>query len=70
MTAAIFTAETTFVATMSIASELTSGRIRHGVVMSGNLRVSKAFIQASDNVTVSSRDFRSKSVNGAEKSLK
>jgi hypothetical protein len=69
MTAAIFTAEA-FVATVSIASELTSKRIRHGVAMSGNLRVSKGFKQASDNITVFSRDFRSKSVNGAEKSLK
>jgi hypothetical protein len=35
-------ADEAYVATVNIASELTSGRIKHGAKMSRNLRVSKA----------------------------
>jgi hypothetical protein len=59
-----------FVATVNIASELTSGRIMNAAEMSRNLRVSKASKQASVNVTFCGWDFRSKSVNGAVRSLK
>jgi hypothetical protein len=69
MTAAIPTVEAS-VATESAASEMTSGSIRYGAEMSNNLRVSKAFTQASVNVTFCVWDFRCKSVNGAVRSLK
>jgi hypothetical protein len=58
------------VATVNIASELTFGRIMHGAKMSRYLRVSKASKQASANITLCGWDFRSKSVNGAVRSLK
>jgi hypothetical protein len=69
MTAAIPTVETS-VATVNVASEPTSGRIMHGAEMSRNLRVSKNSKQASVSVTFFGWDFRSKSVNGAVRSLK
>jgi hypothetical protein len=69
MTHAIATVEA-YVATVNIASELTSERIRHGVEMSRNLRVSKASIQVGVIVTFCGWDFRIKSVNGAVMSLK
>jgi hypothetical protein len=50
MTAAIPTVEA-FVATVNVTSEPTSGRIRHGVEMSRNLRVSKASKHAGVSVT-------------------
>jgi hypothetical protein len=69
MIAAIPTDEA-FVATVNVASELTSGRIRHGAEMSRNLRVSKASKQACVCVTFCGSDFRSKSANGTVRSLK
>jgi hypothetical protein len=69
MSAAIPTAEA-YVATVNVASEPTSGKIRHGAEMSRNLRVSKASKQADVSVTFCGWDFRSKSVNGAVRSLK
>jgi hypothetical protein len=68
MTAAIPTVEA-YVATVNVASELSSGRIRHGAEMSRK-RVSKAFKQAGVSVTLCGWDFRSKSVNGAVRSMK
>jgi hypothetical protein len=58
--------------TVNIASELTSGRIMHGVLeVSFNLsRISKASKQAGANVIGCAWDFRNKSVNGAVRSLK
>jgi hypothetical protein len=50
MTVAIPTFEA-YVATVNIASELTSGRIMHGAEMSPNLRVSKASKQEGVIVT-------------------
>jgi hypothetical protein len=47
---AILTVEAS-VATVNVASELTSGRIKHGAEMIRNLRVSKASKQACVNVT-------------------
>jgi hypothetical protein len=69
MTAAIPNVEA-YVATVNVASELTSGRIKHGAEMSRNLRVSKASKQAGGSVTFCGWDFRGKSVNGAVRSLK
>jgi hypothetical protein len=69
MTDAIPTVEAS-VATVKVASEPTSGRIRHGTEMSRNLRVSKASKQAGVNITFCGWDFRCKSVNGAVRSLK
>jgi hypothetical protein len=50
MVAAVPTIEA-FIATVNVASELASGRIRHGAEMSRNLRVSKAFKKAGVSVT-------------------
>jgi hypothetical protein len=58
------------VATVNIASELTSERIMHGAKMSRNLRVSKASIQVSVNISFRGWEFRCKSVNAAERLLK
>jgi hypothetical protein len=58
------------ITTVSVASELTSGRIKHGVEMSRDSRVSKASKHASVIVTFCGWDFRIKSVNGAVRSLK
>jgi hypothetical protein len=69
MTAAIPNVEAS-VATVNVTFELTSGRIKHGAEISRNLRVSKAFKQARASVTFYGWDFRSKSVNGAVRSLK
>jgi hypothetical protein len=69
MIAAISIAEA-FVATVNVASELASGRIMYGAKLSRNLRVSKDSKHASVNVTFCGWDFRSKSVNGAVRSLK
>jgi hypothetical protein len=41
-----------FVATVNTASELTSGRIRHGAEMVRNFRFSKASMHAGVNVTL------------------
>jgi hypothetical protein len=68
MIAAIPTLEA-FVVTVNVASELTSGRIRHGAEMGRSLRVSKASKQAGISVTFCGWDFRIKSVNGAVRSL-
>jgi GTP cyclohydrolase FolE2 len=57
------------VATVNVAYELTSGRIRHGAEMSRNLRVLKASKQEGVSVTLCGWDFRSQSVNGAVRSL-
>jgi hypothetical protein len=57
-------------ATVEVASEMTTGRIRHTAEMSRYLRVSKASKQAGVNVTFSGWDFRNKSVNGVVRSLK
>jgi hypothetical protein len=56
-----------YVATVNVASELTSGRIiRHGAEMIPNLKeLSKASTHARVNVTFNGWDFRRKSVNGA-----
>jgi hypothetical protein len=69
MTVAIPNVEA-FVATLNVASEPTSGRMRHGVGMSRNLRVSKASEHACVIVTFRGWDSRGKSVNGAVRSLK
>jgi hypothetical protein len=58
------------VATVNIASEMTSRRIRHRAETSGNLRISKGSKQEGVGVTFCGWDFRSKSVNGAVKPLK
>jgi hypothetical protein len=59
-----------YLGTMDVAFELTTGRIRHGVEMSRNLRVMKASKQPDVSVTVCGWDFRSKAFNGAVRSLK
>jgi hypothetical protein len=58
------------VATVNIASKLTSGRISNGAEMSRNLSVSKASKQAGVSVTFCGWDFRSKSSNGAVRTQK
>jgi hypothetical protein len=55
---------------VNVASELTSGRIKYGTEMSRNLRVSKASKDAGVHVTFCGCNFRSKSVDGAVRSLK
>jgi flagellar basal body P-ring protein FlgI len=52
---------------VNMASEPTSGRIKHGAEISRNLRVSKASKQASVSVTLRGCDFHSDSVNKAVK---
>jgi hypothetical protein len=69
MTAVIPTSEA-YVVTVKVASELTSGRIRHGAEISRSLKVFKASKKAGANVTLCGWGFRSKSVYGAERSLK
>jgi hypothetical protein len=60
-----------YVATASVAPELTSGRIMHGAEMSLiNLRVSKASKPAGVSITLCGWDFRNKPVNEAVRSLK
>jgi hypothetical protein len=59
-----------YIATVNIASEMASGRIRHGAGMSRNLRVSKASKQAGVIVIFYGWNFRSKSFSGAVRSLK
>jgi hypothetical protein len=57
MTSAIPTVEA-FVVTLNIASELSSGRIKHGAEMSRNLGVSKASKHACVGVALYGWDFR------------
>jgi hypothetical protein len=68
MTDAIPTAEAS-VATVNVASELTSVRIKHGVEMSRNLRVSNASKHTSVSAIFCGKDFRSKTISGAVRSL-
>jgi hypothetical protein len=58
------------IATVNVASELISIRITHGAEMSRNLRASKASKQAGVIVIFWGKKFRTKSVNGALRSLK
>jgi hypothetical protein len=55
---------------MNIASELSSGRIKHGAEMSCNLRISEASKHVGVRVILCGCDFRNKSVNGVVRSLK
>jgi hypothetical protein len=61
MTAAIRNVKAS-VATVNAASELSSGRIRHGAEMSRNLRISKASKHIGVNVTFCGKDFRTSAV--------
>jgi hypothetical protein len=53
-----------------VATTLTFGRIKHCEERSRNLTISKISKEASVSVTFYGWDFRSKSVNGAVRSLK
>jgi hypothetical protein len=57
------------VATVNIASELTSGRMEYRTELSHNLRVSKAFKEARVSITFCGLDFRCKFVNGVVRSI-